>query len=101
MDFFRKFFSSSPSMPPSNFYPFAVQCDRCGEVIEGRINLNNDLSLEYEDNRVVYQVHKTLMGSGRCFQRMEVEMKFNESKHLIEKQAQGGQFTDPGRGGKI
>jgi hypothetical protein len=41
----------------------------------------------------VYYFRKELIGSGKCFQRIEVEMKFNASKQLIEKQAQGGTFV--------
>ena len=93
MDFLKKLFSSSSSVAPSKFYSFTIQCDRCGEVIEGRINLSNDLSTDYEGSDLVYQVRKTLMGSGTCFQRIEVQMKFNASKQLIEKQAQGGKFN--------
>ena len=100
MSFFKKLFSSSTSAPPSNLYSFAVKCNRCGEVIEGHINLSNDLSID--DDGTSYFVHKTLMGNGsgmpnhngKCFQRVEVEMKFNASKQLIEKQAQGGTFVD-------
>jgi hypothetical protein len=92
MSFFQKLFFGSSSAPRSNFYSFAVKCNRCGEVIEGRIHLSNDLSIE--DDGISYHVHKTLMGNGKCFQRIEVEMTFNASKQLIEKQAQGGTFVE-------
>jgi hypothetical protein len=93
MNFLKKLFSGSSPAPHSNSYSFTVKCNRCGEVIEGRINLNNDLSMEYEDAGNVYYVRKELMGSSKCFQRIEVEMKFNASKQLIEKQAQGRTFA--------
>ena len=92
MDFLKKLFSSAPAAPQSNFHRFAVKCNRCGEVIEGHINLNNDLSLEEDGSG--YFIRKTLMGNGKCFQRIEVEMKFEASKQLIEKQAQGGTFVE-------
>ena len=100
MSFLKKFFSGPSAAPQSHFYSFAVKCNRCGEVIEGHINLSNDLSLD--DDGTSYFVHKTLMGNGsgapnhngKCFQRVEVEMKFNASKQLIEKQAQGGTFVE-------
>lgn len=100
MDFIKKLFSSSSSTLQSNFYSFKVKCNRCGEIIESHINLNNDLSLD--DEGTSYFVHKILMGNGsgvpnrngKCFQRVEVEMKFNASKQLIEKQAQGGTFIE-------
>jgi hypothetical protein len=93
MNFIKKLFSGSPSAPQSNFHSFAVKCNRCGEIIEGHINLSNELSMEYEEAGNVYYVRKELMGSGKCFQRIEVEMKFNASKQLIEKQVQGGTFV--------
>jgi hypothetical protein len=92
MDFLKKFFSAAPTAQGKRYYIFKVKCNRCGEVIEGHINLSNDLSLD--DNGDSYLVHKTLMGNGKCFQRIEVEMNFNASKQLIEKQAQGGTFVD-------
>ena len=93
MNFFKKIFTT-PSRPASNFYSFAVKCDRCGEVIEGRVNINNDLSVEYEGSRNVYFVRKVLMGNGLCFQQIEVELKFSEPRKLLEKHASGGQFVE-------
>ncbi len=92
MSFLKKFFSGSSAAPQSHFYSFTVKCNRCGEVIEGHINLSNDLSIDDDGNN--YFVHKILMGNGKCFQRVEVEMKFNASKQLIEKQAQAGTFVE-------
>jgi len=92
MGFFKKLFSS-PARPSTDLYTFTVKCNRCGETIEGHINLANDLSSDYEDDREVYFVRKVLMGSGRCFQQIEVQMKFDANKHLIEKQISGGQFV--------
>jgi hypothetical protein len=36
-----------------------------------------------------------LVGDNRCFQQIEVEMKFTSNRELIEQQATGGQFTNP------
>ena len=92
MSFLKKFFSGPSSIPQSHFFSFAVKCNRCGEIIEGHINLSNDLSID--DDGTSYFVHKILIGNGKCFQRVEIEMKFNASKQLIEKQAQGGTFVE-------
>jgi hypothetical protein len=94
MNFFKKLFSGSPSQPSSNMYTFLVKCNRCGETIEGHVNLSNDLSLDYDGDREVYFVRKGLVGSGRCFQQIEVELKFDANKNLIEKQISGGQFVE-------
>ncbi len=94
MNLLKKLFSSAPAGPSSNFYAFTVQCDRCGETIEGRINLANDPSAEYEDDRLVYHVRKVLMGSGKCFQQIEVEFKFDASRKMIDRQISGGHFVE-------
>ena len=94
MGFLKNLFGSGSSTSQNRNYTFKVKCDRCGEVIEGRVDLNNDLSVEYEGNESVYFGRKVLMGSGRCFQQIEVELKFNASKQLLEKNITGGSFTE-------
>lgn len=91
MDFFKKLFAGKPVSPQSIFYTFTVKCNRCGEVIEGRINLANDLSLNDNDS---YYVRKVIMGSGRCFQQIEVELTFDAARRLIESQVHGGTLIE-------
>jgi hypothetical protein len=93
MGFLKKLFGNVTSKPEKRYYVFNVKCNRCGEVIEGRVDLDNDLSLEFEDNRNVYFVRKGLIGNNRCFQQIEVELKFDSSRQLLEQQVTGGQFT--------
>jgi hypothetical protein len=92
MNLLQKLFGSSPASPQRHYYTFSVKCRRCGEIIEGRVDLNNDLSVEYEDGGDIYYAHKTLMGENRCFQRMEVELKFTSSRELLERHVTGGEF---------
>ncbi|MGZ6316764.1 MAG: hypothetical protein ACXWNQ_05840 [Anaerolineales bacterium] len=94
MKFLKKIFPSSPSQPAATFYSFTVKCSRCGENISGHINLNNDLSAEYEGDRQVYHVRKVLIGSGMCFQRIEVEFNFDSSRKVIDRLASGGSFVE-------
>lgn len=94
MNFLKKLFPSAPAQPASKFYAFTVKCDRCGETIAGRINLANDLSVDYEGERAVYHVRKVLVGSGLCFQRIEVEFRFDASHKLLERQATGGHSVE-------
>jgi len=94
MNFLKKLFSGSPTQSTPNLYTFSVKCNRCGETIEGHVNLSNDLSVDYDGDREVYFVRKGLMGGGRCFQQIEVELKFDANKKLIEKQISGGQFVE-------
>jgi hypothetical protein len=95
MDSLKKFFSGIPSARGKRYYVFQVKCSRCGEIVEGRVDLDNDLSVEYEGNNAVYFGRKVLMSSnGQCFQQIEVELKFNIDRKLLERQATGGQFVD-------
>lgn len=91
MGFLQKLFGGGTSSSNSNFYTFNVRCDRCGETIEGRVNLSNDLSVDDEGG---YHVRKVLMGSGHCFQQIEVTLKFDAERQLQEKQVNGGKFVD-------
>lgn len=93
MGFLKKLFSSEPPKPPKRYYTFNVKCNRCGEVIEGRVDLDNDVSLG--DSGIAYFARKVLMGnSGRCFQQIEVTMKFTSSRELVEREIQGGTFAE-------
>jgi hypothetical protein len=94
MSLFKKLFAPVPSNP-GTFHRFAVQCRRCGEVIEGQVNVNNDPSLEHDPKgRPYYVCRKVLMGSGRCFQQIEVVFQFNQQRGVLGRQISGGEFVD-------
>jgi hypothetical protein len=87
----------SASSTSGRFYTVAVKCARCGEVVEGRINLYNDLSFEDDENggaASTLAVRKVLVGSGRCFQPLEVVLRFDGTRKLIEKTVTGGSFVE-------
>ncbi len=87
------FGGGTSAKPEKRFYVFHVKCNRCGEIIEGRVDLDNDLSLNDEGDG--YIVRKGLIGgTNRCFQQVEVEMTFNTERELIEKTARGGTFVE-------
>jgi DNA-directed RNA polymerase subunit N (RpoN/RPB10) len=91
MDFFKRWFTA-PSSPLSDI---TVQCSRCGEVIHGQINLSNDPSLEYDEKGTAsYLCRKVLMGSGHCFQQIEVVLRLNQDRKLISKEITGGKFVE-------
>jgi hypothetical protein len=92
MGFLKNLFGGTPAKPEKRYHVFQVKCNRCGEVIEGRVDLDNDLSLGDEGD--TYIVHKGLIGANRCFQQIEVEMKFTPARKLIEKEIHGGTFVD-------
>ena len=94
MNFLKKIFSSPPAPSRASFYTFAVQCDRCGELIVGHVNLDNELSVDYEGGHDLYHVRKVLMGSGTCFQRIEVQFDFDSSRKVLDHQVSGGRFVE-------
>lgn len=86
----------APAATEAHTYHFSVQCLRCGEVISGRINLYNDLSVEYGKGEAVsgYVCRKVLIGTERCFQPIEVQFTFDSGRHVIERQITGGKFVE-------
>jgi hypothetical protein len=92
MNLLQKLFGGSPANPKKHEYAFSVKCKRCGEILEARVNLDNDLSVEYNDGGDIYHARKILMGENKCFQRIEVELKFTTTRELLERQITGGEF---------
>jgi len=87
----------SPSSKSDEFgYWIVAKCNRCGETLRSRIDLRNDLSAEYDEaDHTTFFCRKTLMGEGRCFQRVEVELTFNQDRRLIlSREITGGQFVE-------
>ena len=91
MSFLKNIFSSTPAKPDKKYLTFHVKCNRCGEILEGRVDLDNDLSLNDEGNG--YFARKGLTGSNLCFQQIEVELTFDSSRQMIEKTITGGTFA--------
>ena len=80
-----------PKQPGEHAYWFLVKCNRCDEIIEARVNLGNDLSLNDDGN---YFCRKVLIGSKQCYQPIEVALTFNLQRELLDKQIVGGQFVE-------
>ncbi len=78
----------------------AVRCGRCGELIEARVDLNNDLSAEFgeEGREAAYFCRKVLIGKQGCYIPVEVLLKFDARRRLTDKQVNGGTFVE-GLGG--
>jgi len=84
--------SSQPSQSDVNAFWVTVRCNRCGEIIRSRVNLSNDLSAEYLGSRTSYVCRKMLLGESRCFQQIEVVLKFYENRKLLDRTVSGGEF---------
>ena len=94
MNFFKKLLTPRPSTP-GKFHTFTVKCKRCGDTIHGQVNVNNEPSLEYDEEGKSYFIcRKVLMGNQLCFQQIEVIFKFNEARGLLDRQITGGEFVD-------
>lgn len=97
MSFFKKFtnlFSAPTASQETTAYWIAVRCNRCGETLRARVDLRNDLSIEYGDSATTYFCRKVLIGEGHCFQRVEVELTFDADRRLINREISGGQFVE-------
>ena len=95
MGFFDRLKKSLSSPGPNRDFWIHVRCNRCGEVITTRIDLMNDLSIDYETGR--YWTRKVLIGQGeaRCFQPIEVTLTFDKRKQLVDRTIRGGEFLAP------
>lgn len=93
MNFFRNLLGAFSSKPETRYHTFTVKCRRCGELIPGRVDLDHDLSVEYEEGGHSYYVRKVLIGSGICFQSIEARMKFSSAREFIEAEVTGGEIV--------
>lgn len=76
-------------------YTYHVRCHRCGEVLTGHVDLFNDLSAEYGESAKAarYYCRKVLIGSGRCFQAIEVTLAFDADRRVTSREITGGEFV--------
>ncbi len=91
MNFLKRLFGGAGQSGDSGMY-FYIRSRRSGEVVAVRLDLNQ-LSPEYENERVVgYFTHKTVVGQ-RSFERLEASFSFDANKRLTEKTVSGGEFV--------
>jgi hypothetical protein len=92
LDRIRKALVGGAPGQPATYWVYA-QCRRCGEPLQARINLNQELSLA--DDEETYVVHKGLPGTGarRCFQVVDVTLHFDAQKaSVIDSEVTGGRL---------
>ena len=91
IEFLRTLLFKTP-VPHSGKLPIYVRCDRCGESLSAAIDLQHDLSVEYGHypSGDHYLSRKTLIGSSGCFQRIQIELRFDSRKRLTGADVQGG-----------
>ena len=72
-----------------------IKCDFCKEVLKGRVDIHNDLSLvdAEEDQGQAYYCRKVMVGSNRCYRPIEVKFTFDTNRKLKHRQIVGGEFV--------
>jgi hypothetical protein len=96
MSFLKKIGSLFSSLEDKRNFWFYVQCDFCKEVIKGRIDMQNDLSLKFSEakDEPVFYCRKVMVGNKRCFRPIEVEFYFDSRRKLVDRQIHGGKFVE-------
>jgi hypothetical protein len=88
-------FLSSGGRQEAPAYWIYARCSKCGEVLRSRVDLRNDLSIEYEyGSDYTYFTRKMLIGENRCYQPIEVELRFDQRRNLVDRQIKGGEFAE-------
>jgi len=93
---FSKVLTSPPPRTERALYLY-VQCNKCGEKLRARVDLWNELTPEYEgnsENATSFQCRKVLVGENRCYQPIELRLKFDKNHRLIDQQIFGGKFIE-------
>ena len=92
----RRLFSRSPGREADNALWLHVRCDRCGEVIDVRVDRRYDLAsnlLDPGEEGPAYTVRKDVVGD-RCFRRISVTLGFDHRFNIVEQHIQGGRLQN-------
>jgi len=95
MSLLKKVFSSFKSPKQTRNYWFFVQCQYCQEILKGRVDLYNHLSIQYGEGKEgnSYYCRKVMIGSSRCYRPIEVEFWFDSARKLTDQTIKGGKFV--------
>jgi hypothetical protein len=92
MDFLRRLFTPN-RRPTADALHLYVRCNHCGAIVHVRVNLYNDLSVDYDDDVVSgYRLRKEIMDS-RCFRLMYADLTFDRNRREIARQIEDGEFV--------
>lgn len=82
------FLSASAS---NDYLNVTIRCKRCGEQIQTRVNLNNDLSFEESTDSIGFFCRKGMMGTGvnHCYEKFELTVCFDEHKKVLSTEILG------------
>jgi len=78
---------------PMVYWVYA-RCEKCGEPLRVRVNLRNDLSAQFGEGRegTTYFCRKVIVGSGKCYNSVEVRLAFDARRNLVKREIEGGAF---------
>jgi hypothetical protein len=99
MSFLKKLgslFSAAPSNSNRILYLY-VQCNRCGEKLQARVDTWNELTPDYNeksDEPISYFCRKVLVGEKLCFQPVELNLTFDKNRKLVKQEINGGKYID-------
>ena len=85
---------SAPAGDGRNLWLY-VKCEKCGEILKGRVDLHNDLSMQYDESGggSSYYCRKVFIGSKHCYRPIEVELTFDKNRRLMNQEIKGGEFA--------
>jgi len=74
---------------------FYVRCNVCKEILKGRIDLYNNLSLHADEgsDKGAYYCRKVMIGSKGCYRPIEVEYFFDVDRKVVDQRITGGEFA--------
>jgi len=95
MGLFSKLSAIFKSPSSDKNYWFYIQCDHCHEILKGRVDMHNHLSIQYGEGKSgnTYFCRKVMIGSKRCYKPIEVEFTFDTSRKLLDRQVKDGKFV--------
>ena len=95
MSFFKKLGALFGPQGDSRNLWIYVRCQSCQEIMKSRVDLHNDLSLQFDEGGkgTSYFCRKVLVGSQRCYRPIEVELFFDQSRKLMRQEIKGGDFV--------
>ena len=91
-----KMLASPPPKTERSFYLY-VQCSKCGEKMRARVDMWNEVSPDYDgnsDDPVTFHCRKVLVGENRCYQPIELQLRFDKKHKLMEQKIIGGKYID-------
>jgi len=96
LNWLKKIYSSPPPRTERAKYLY-VQCSKCGEKLKARVDIWNELTPDYDGNSEEassYFCRKVLVGEKRCYQPIELRLKFDKNHTLVDKTILGGKFIE-------